>query len=427
MLEKIFAVDWCVPIASDPIQNALVVVQDNRIAWLGVQGDLPKTYAHLPIETIGGVMTPGLVNAHTHLQFSHLHHMGKGTYDGLKDWFKKFLHGYSMTESEEWYQSAIDGVKKAQETGTTVFAEIISNDEARGALCACHATGIEYIETFDDTDETWKAGGREAYIKLLNKHPRKTGMVDTGISPHTPYSLDGNVIKDMVAISRDLNMRVHTHVGESELENKYYQFGKVHPMHTCIQFALLKSEGCGMDTITYAHSLGLLNSNTHIAHGIYFDRAQRDVLLQQQTQVALCPRSNKVIGLAEPPVAGYLSEGHDICVGTDSLASCPSMDIMADVKYLADIAKRQGYDNPDLYKKLMTAVTVAGARALGLADQGYGTLAKDAPAHLAIFDICVANNNVEKTLVEQAEGTCILTIANGKVVHDTTKKHTVAQ
>ena len=422
MTHKILSVDWCVPIVTPPIQNALVVIQEDRVAWLGKAENLPNIYKDSPIDTIGGIMTPGLVNAHTHLQFSHMHTIGKGTYDGLKDWFAEFNKGVThMINHGDWHQSAIDGIKMAQKTGTTVFSEIITHDVARGALCKCHATGIEYIETFGDTDETWQAGGKNTYINRLDSQPHKTNTVDTGVSPHTPYSLDGGVIKDMVSIANDRDMRVHTHVGESALENDYYQFGEVHPMPTCIldiQFTLLKNKGCGMDTVAYADSLGLLNNNTHIAHGVYFDKAQRDVLLERKTQVALCPRSNKVIGLDAPPVAQYLTEGHDVCVGTDSLASCPSMDIMADVKYLAHIAKRQGYNAPDLYTKLMTAVTVAGARALGLAQKGYGTITPNAPAHIAIFDIKVPDDNVEKALVDNGEGNCIYTLSNGKVVHD---------
>jgi aminodeoxyfutalosine deaminase len=113
-----------------------------------------------------------------------------------------------------------------------------------------------------------------------------------------------------------------------------------------------------------------------------------------------------------------LSEGHEIAVGTDSLASSPSLDLMADVALLASIARQQGYGDSDLAARLLRAATLGGAKAMGLDSKGYGTLAPGGPADLAVFDVEVADQPVEDSLVARGEGSCILTIASGVVRHD---------
>jgi cytosine/adenosine deaminase-related metal-dependent hydrolase len=96
-----------------------------------------------------------------------------------------------------------------------------------------------------------------------------------------------------------------------------------------------------------------------------------------------------VIGLDESPVAAYLTEGNLVAVGTDSLASCPSLDLLADVAALYDIARRQGYGAGDLASRLLRAATLGGAIALGMATgpDRVGQLQVGSLADLAFVDI----------------------------------------
>ena len=73
-----------------------------------------------------------------------------------------------------------------------------------------------------------------------------------------------------------------------------------------------------------------------------------------------------MIGLDAPPVAAYLREGNPIAVGTDSLSSSPSLDVLEDVALLFDLARAQGYRDGDLARRLLEAATLGGAAALGL-------------------------------------------------------------
>lgn len=421
MKNKLFGADWILPIKGDAIKDGVVVVEGTQIAWIGPNHALPDNYDKSAINWITGVMLPGLVNAHTHLQYSNMQDVGQGQYQDFEHWCEVFEIAYDeVYDPQEWADAASKGARMALETGTTVFSEIVTDDAARGAISNCCAGGVEYLEVIGQVDESWAKTGRDVFLKRL----AEPCASHVGISPHAPYSVDASVIKDLVAIARDKNLRVHTHLAESSTEDALYLNGtpKVLEIYGCLrdQFKLVQKGGIGLKAADYADSLGLLADNCHVAHGIYLDRAGRDLLLERGTRVALCPRSNATIGLAEAPIAAYLAEGHDICIGTDSLSSCPSMDLMADVSLAAEIALRQGYQARDLYSRLITAATAAGARALGLDGQGYGTLQKGGPADLSVFAVCVENGQVEQSLVEKGAGSCVLTLAGGKVVHDVT-------
>jgi cytosine/adenosine deaminase-related metal-dependent hydrolase len=434
---KVFAADWVLPVAAQPIRNGAVVIVGDRVAWLGAADELPAEWADVPVDWRSGALLPGLVNAHTHLQYTHFDEVGRGTYTSFEDWSDAFGLVYDeVTDPSAWREAALDGARQGVATGTTVFAEIVTNDEARGALSECQVTGIEYLEAIGEFGNSWRDGGRDTFLARLDA----PSAVPFGVSPHAPYSLDGAVITDLMQIAAERELRVHSHVGESAVEADLYRFG-VNTVLTAYgdlrdEFELVRKGGVGHTTAEYADSIGLLVPTAHLAHAIYLDRAERDLLRARGTQVALCPRSNQVIGLDAPPVAAYLAEGHEIAVGTDSLASSPSMDVMADVALLAVLAREQGYTGDDLYQRLIRAVTLGGALAMGVADSlGYGSLTVGGPADLAVFDVHVPHieghdGDVERAVVEQAAGRCTLTVSAGRVVHDSSSSaaalHSVA-
>ncbi|MFD4423066.1 amidohydrolase family protein [Agromyces sp. NPDC058484] len=420
MTSRVIAADWVLPISGAAVADGAVVVDGDRIAWLGHLGEMPVEWRSSPLDRFPGVITPGLVNAHTHLQYSHFDEVGRGRYTSFEHWSDVFGDRYeAVTDPEHWRSAALDGARQAVASGTTVFAEIVTNDEARGALGRHGAGGIEYLEAIGQFNSRWQSGGRAEFLDWLDE----PSGVPHGVSPHAPYSLDGAVITELVAIAGERGLRLHSHLGESAVEAELYLNGGKSVLGAYgdlrDEFELVRRGGAGHTTAGYADSIGLLGEHTHVAHAIYLERADRDLLLQRGTRVALCPRSNAVIGLDPAPVAAYLFEGHDIAVGTDSLASTPSLDLMADVRELAVLAQAQGYTADDLHARLMRAATFGGAAAMGLDGDGYGTLTQGGPADLAVFDVQVGGDGaVERAMVERAAGCCSLTMRGGRVIHE---------
>ncbi|RFT28817.1 cytosine deaminase, partial [Gardnerella vaginalis] len=173
-----------------------------------------------------GLMTPGLINAHTHLQYTNMASVGRGEYRNFRDWEEGFNVVYDKLQEEKqhnpslmtWKTSAYEGARMMVEAGTTAAADIVTDIEAVGALASQGMHGIAYWEVMGWKNVDWK---EEGYAKLLEMlgHMMDNGRVPSiGISPHAPYSLETEPFVDLPDIARQLNMRLHIHLAETPME-----------------------------------------------------------------------------------------------------------------------------------------------------------------------------------------------------------------
>ena len=422
----LFSADLVVPMTAPPILDGAVAVEQGRILHVGTRDwvldhlrreGLPFAERHL-----AGALLPGLVNAHTHLQYTRMAEVGAGRYRGFDDWAAAFTQVYER--GQDWGAAAAEGAVRSIAAGVTAAADIVTDPPAATALADAGLGGIAYWEVMNWSNDAWAAGGREQVVAELELLPTVPG---SGLSPHAPYSLDAEPLLDIPDIVRAHGGRLHIHLGESHLEGErpgpdgespdwripdWYSAGVP-------SFRALREQGYGASATSFVDRLGVLGPDCHVAHGVYLTAADRALLRARGTSVALCPRSNEVIGLEEPPVAAYLIEGSAIAVGTDSLSSSPSLDPMADVAALVGIARAQGYADRDLHARLLAAATFGGAVAMGL-DTGYdrlGYLAVGAVADLAGFPLPI--RSVADALAHMAEAAPEerATVSRGRLRH----------
>jgi cytosine/adenosine deaminase-related metal-dependent hydrolase len=133
--------------------------------------------------------------------------------------------------------------------------------------------------------------------------------------------------------------------------------------------------------------------------------------LEGQGVVGLRTRSQEVLGLGEAPVADYLQTGRPLALGTDSLASCPDLDLLAEARATRDLARRQGVEHPE--QDLVRALTLGGAQAVG---QDLGRLRAGGRADLAVFDV-PTDGDCYADLLEHGPGRCLATVLSGRLVH----------
>lgn len=414
----LYSADLVVPITAPPILSGAIAVRAGRILHVGdrewvrhelIERGLAFDEVHWP-----GVLTPGLVNAHSHLQYSGMAAVGRGRYQGFDDWALAFDPIYDA--GRDWAADAAAGARLMLEAGTTAVADIVTDVEASTALHDAGLHGITYWEVMSWTNEEWARTGRARVEARLDALPSPPG---TGLSPHAPYSLDVVPLLEIPDIVRERGGRIHLHLGEAAFER---EAENVHadPWHERRHgsFRELRGDGFGTGATEYVDQLGVLGPDCHIAHGVYMTARDRALLRARGTSVALCPRSNEVIGLDEPPVAAYLTEGSPIAVGTDSLSSSPSLDLMADVATLHRLARAQGYTHRDLPEQLLRAATLGGAHAMGI-DTGpdrTGYLAVGALADLTFFDLPVtAVDDTLDTLASAGDGRAAATVIGGHV------------
>jgi cytosine/adenosine deaminase-related metal-dependent hydrolase len=120
----------------------------------------------------------------------------------------------------------------------------------------------------------------------------------------------------------------------------------------------------GKSPVRYCDSLGVLHSRLVAAHGVQVDAADRRLLAERGVHVVLCPRSNQAIGVGQADVPALEAAGVKLALGSDSLASAPSLDVLED----AALLHRQF---PSLApRSILRMATLGGASALGLHELG---------------------------------------------------------
>ncbi|MEX2562022.1 MAG: amidohydrolase family protein [Nitriliruptoraceae bacterium] len=450
-----------VPVASPPIADGAVAVADGRIVAVGPHSEIRQAHAKAEEISWGGVLIPGLVNAHTHLQYTGFAELGQRVYPSFLSWSDAFVELYDTWRSRaadiaaieaaatdrqgrpvevppvaqilpegrhldavlddipigDWAAAARAGVSMGLASGTTAFADVVTDLEVRDVLAETGVAGTVYLELLGLDAERWVDA--EVGLRDAIETARRASGIRMGLSPHTPYSVDEPVLRASATLARRLGIRLHVHLAEVDGEQEFYRtatgplaerLARIVPA----TWYLLARGGTGLGAGEFADRCDLLGDDSHVAHGVHLDADDRRLLRQRETAVALCPRSNEVVGTGLPPVAALLEEGNPIAVGTDSLSSSPSLDLLDDVARLWELAVEQGYQGTDLAARLLTAATQGGATAMGMSDE-IGVLAPGMRADMAVFDVDRDPTRAMEAVVRQGAGRCVGVISAGVV------------
>lgn len=396
------------PVEGEPIRDGAVLVEGDRVVAVGPRSSVDANGAR--VREWPGVLTPGLVNAHTHLQYTDF---GDLATSGMPffEWIRTLTARRREWTPGQWQESARRGVHEALRTGTTCVADIVTDVAVLPVLARSGLAGTAYVEVVGVVSARWPEE-REALRAKLDAAPMRVG-----VSPHALYSIGADVARGAAAVARERGLRLHPHLAETRDESEYVaagtgtfaDFGR----SMDLTFELLDG-GSGRTPVEEADALGLLGPDVHVAHGVHVDAAGRALLRSRGTAVALCVRSNATLGAGEAPVAAYLDEGSPVAVGTDSRASSPSLDLVEELVALRELAVSQGFPPAGLARRLVEAATIGGAYALGLA--GAGRLAPGVRADLAVFDVPTDGDPYE-ALVAHGAGRCVATVLAGRIAH----------
>lgn len=410
-MPELHAAPLVLPVGRPPISDGAVVVDGGVIEEVGEREDMLAAYPAAEVTHWEGTLTPGLVNAHTHLQYTSFTAVGARRHASYVDWSESFVQEYAARRDEDWAATARAGVESGLKAGVTAYGDIVTDVAAMSTLSDADVAGVAYFEIIGVSLQRWDDEVEERVTEVLTSTPTSR-WARVGLSPHAPYSVDEPVLKRAAALARRVGVRLHVHLAESDTEDSYYRTGTGALADRIAArvgrpWSVVARGGSGMGAAEYARSCGILGADSHMAHGVYLGETGRKVLDDEGTYVALCPRSNLTVGIDPPPVADYLAEGRPIAVGTDSLGSNQSLDLLEDVGLLAELAVEGGYDRPDLEQRLLTAATLGGASALGLADV-IGSLEPGKRADFAVFDV-----GSPSELVRNGAGRCVATFVGG--------------
>ena len=220
----LYSAPLIIPVTGPVILNGAIAVSGSRVVHVGTRRWVWDTLeselaagARVEERHWHGVITPGLVNAHTHLQYTVMAEVGRGSYGGFHDWERAFDDVYDGLDGNVWRDSARAGARMMVQAGTTAAADIVTDPEAADALASQGMHGVAYWEVMNWRNSDWKTAGISELVGHLGTM-RQEGLPSIGISPHAPYTLETAPFVDLPDIARQLDMRLHIHLAETPME-----------------------------------------------------------------------------------------------------------------------------------------------------------------------------------------------------------------
>ncbi|HEX2144855.1 MAG TPA: amidohydrolase family protein [Glycomyces sp.] len=401
-----------VPVADEPIRDGAVGVDDGRIAYVGPAADAPEAEETTAFD---GVLTPGLVNAHTHLCYTAFADM-YGNEKDFFEWIQDFARRNPATADDAWKASMRLGIEESIAAGVTAVADIVTPQVGFEALFASDLAGVAYWEACFIDDAAWEVRRSDWREVVTDSRAINNSDISVGISPHTLYTIGTEVGKSLAELARTLDIRLHPHLAETMHEDMFVRRGSG-PFAFMNRRAGLELEladgGAGHSPTAQMEKVGWLGADSHVAHGVHLDKTDRELLRNLGTAVALCARSNARLEAGEPPVAALRTEGNTVAIGTDSRASSPDLDVAAEWPLLRKLALAQDDGGEGLNEWLVRAATEGGAKALGRDD--IGALKVGNRADLAVFAVDTEGDPYA-ALVNGAAGNCTATVLKGNLV-----------
>jgi 5-methylthioadenosine/S-adenosylhomocysteine deaminase len=181
---------------------------------------------------------------------------------------------------------------------------------------------------------------------------RSNPLISTCIAPHAPYTVSNQTFETVLTYAEQLGLGIHTHLHETrdEIAQSQTQFG-LRPLQRLAQ-------------------LGLLGPNFIAAHGVHLLDNEIDMLAEFGCHIAHCPSSNLKLASGVAPISKLLAKCVNVGLGTDGAASNNRLDIFAEMRLSALLAKGLSDDATVIpAHQALEMATINAAKAMGLEDK----------------------------------------------------------
>ncbi len=365
---------WVLPIDAPPIRDgAVLVASDGRIAAVGTAADVPNPLTTLSHEFPHGILAPGFINTHTHLELTGL----EGTVPdrSFPDWIRTLRQRKATRDPTAFRDAAREGLRRSFASGVTTIADTGDSGATVDVLGELGGAGIYYQEVFGPHPDQAQESLADLVQTMKGLDRRGSSpRIRLGVSPHAPYSVSGPLYQAVGQYARELGWPIAVHLAESQAETDLVTRGKGHFADAWAARGIPPladvSHGGGdrstRSPVAWVDHHGVLGSTTLCIHAIAIDAADIALLARTDASVAHCPRSNLYHHDHTAPLTSLQAAGVRVGIGTDSEASVSPADIRMDARLAASTA---GLAAEDAVRML----TMDGAHALD--DSTVGNLA----------------------------------------------------
>src|SRR3954451_7966921 len=354
--------------AGPVVPYAVLDVEDGVISWVGPAADAPPAAADAEVRALSGVLTPGMVNTHSHAPMVLFRGQGEGL--PLDRWLREVMWPREAQLTPEDVEGAMTAAgAEMLRHGVTTSVEMYFHPEriaaavrAAGAraVVANPLIGLPNFGTFDEQLET-----------AVRLSASGDDQVEYGIGPHAAYTVPLAVLTRAAEAAREHDLLLTVHVAETTTEGD----------------ELLATHGLSVPALLAAHDV--LGGRVLGAHCVHMDDGDLELGREYDVAVPHCPGSNAKLASGTARLRDMLDLGIRVGMGTDGPASNDNLDLFEDLRLAAQLARLRERD--------ATALTAAaafwlapggGAAAIGRDDLGQLTVGRRADlVHVDTDDI----------------------------------------
>lgn len=405
-------------------RDALIVTMDeNRSVFTGsllVENDRikelnPAQYeADQVIDCLGKVLIPGLIQAHVHL----VQVLFRGQADDLAllDWLRKKIWPLEAThDSDSIYCSALLGISELLRGGTTSIIDMATVNYTEAVFQAISETGIRAIsgKCMMDSGADMPPGLAESTEKslqqsldLLDKwHGAENGRIKYAFNPRFVLSCSKELMIEVGELARRKRVHVHTHASENRDE------------------IALVEQIMGRRNILFFDDIGLTGENLVLAHCIWVNDEELQVLKNSGTTVAHCPSANLKLGSGIAPTVKMAEMGIKLSLGADGAPCNNNLDPFMEMRLAALIQKPIHGATAMPAERVFEMATLGGAAAMNQSTE-IGSIEAGKKADLVLIDLNKphtmpeAGTNIYSRLIYEAKASDVcLTMVDGKILY----------
>ena len=381
-----------------------IYIKGNRIEKIGSNLSFE---ADRTINAQKKAVIPGLVNTHTHAAMTLFR--GYGDDMPLMPWLEqKIWPNEAKLTQEDVYWGAKLACLEMIKSGTTTFFDMYHKfDGTAQAVEEMGIRGLLSAVCFDHFQQEQAERCKQQVLKRYATVDKYSNRIKLALGPHAIYTVSGELLQWLHQFASERNLPIHLHLAETEgeVENSVKQFG--------------------LTPVRYLNKLGILSPRLIIAHALYVDEEEIQLLADNGVKIAHNPASNMKLAsgicfkFEEMKKAGV-----QVGIGTDGCSSSNNLDMVEAMK-LASLLGKAWRKSPEAMKAedMLFAATEVGASMIGLKA---GRIKEGYLADLSLVDLnipaFVPNFSFVSNLVYAANGSCIDTvICDGKILMENKK------
>lgn len=426
-MTRIYSARWVLPVSSAPIEHGAVAVDGLLIAGVGTAAEIAARFPDARVESFGeSAILPGFVNTHTHLELTALRGYLENEESDFFAWLRKLtLARLERMTAEDIRDSALWGACEAVRAGITCVGD--ASDSAMMSMLALREVGLRGVvfqESFGPDPRLVDENFGKLRAKVGELREIENELVRVGVSPHAPYTVCRPQLELIAEFAISERLPLMMHAAESEAEELFLREG-VGIFAEGLAKRGIEWTPPRVSTIHYLRQCGILETQPLLAHCIRVDDRDIEVLRETGAKVAHCPKSNAKLGHGRAPFAKFLSNGIITGLGSDSVASNNTCDLLEEARFAVLSARNaSGFKNPFLTaSQMLAAATTRGAECLGL-ENGIGVIAEGYQADLVVVGLDGTHQvpvyDPATTLIFASSGRDVLltTIAGREVYRD---------